>query len=92
MKLLRYPDLVAMGVVNSRPTLARMIATQGFPPGRLISPNARAWEEGEVTAWIASRPTARKVVPPRLPPRPAQKITGKDKHDAHKKTAGDRRV
>jgi predicted DNA-binding transcriptional regulator AlpA len=60
MKLLRYPDLVAMGVINSRPTLARMIATQNFPPGQLISPNARAWEESEVIAWVRTRPQSRK--------------------------------
>jgi predicted DNA-binding transcriptional regulator AlpA len=60
MKLIRYNDLVAMGVVNSRMTLKRLIDTQGFPPGKLITPNARAWEEVEVNGWIANRPTARK--------------------------------
>jgi predicted DNA-binding transcriptional regulator AlpA len=65
MKLLRYPDLVAMGVVNSRPTLSRMIAGQGFPPGRLISPNARAWEESEVIAWVRARPQERNYGSPK---------------------------
>lgn len=60
MKLIRYPDLVAKGVVNSRMTLKRLIDTQGFPPGVLITPNARAWDEREVDAWIAARPAARK--------------------------------
>jgi predicted DNA-binding transcriptional regulator AlpA len=61
MKLLRYPDLVAMRIVNSRPTLSRMIATQNFPPSQLISPNARAWEESEVITWVRARPQGRKV-------------------------------
>ncbi|MDR3420102.1 MAG: AlpA family phage regulatory protein [Xanthobacteraceae bacterium] len=60
MKFLRYPDLVAKGVVNSRMTLKRLIDTQHFPTGVLISPNARAWDEDEVDAWIAGRPAARK--------------------------------
>jgi predicted DNA-binding transcriptional regulator AlpA len=60
MKLIRYADLVEKGVVNSRMTLKRLIDAQGFPPGRLITPNARAWTEDEVNAWIASRPIARK--------------------------------
>jgi predicted DNA-binding transcriptional regulator AlpA len=59
-KLLRYPDLVARGVVASRMTLKRLIDVQGFPPGRLITPNSRAWTEDEVDEWIASRPIARK--------------------------------
>jgi len=61
MKLIRYADLVAKGVVNSRMTLKRLIDNQGFPSGVLITPNARAWNETEVDAWIASRPIARKA-------------------------------
>lgn len=61
MKLLRYPDLVEKGVVSSRMTLKRLIDHQNFPAGKLITPNARAWDEGEVDAWIASRPSARKT-------------------------------
>src|SRR2546423_13402465 len=60
MKLLRYRDLKATGVVNSRMTLKRLIDSQGFPAGILITPNARAWLEDEVDEWIANRPTARK--------------------------------
>jgi predicted DNA-binding transcriptional regulator AlpA len=61
MKLIRYNDLVEKGVVNSRMTLKRLIDTQDFPPGVLITPNARAWEEEKVDAWIAARPAARKT-------------------------------
>jgi predicted DNA-binding transcriptional regulator AlpA len=63
MRLLRYPDLVGQGIVNSRMTLKRLIDGQGFPVGRLITPNSRAWDEGEVNEWIASRPSARKPTP-----------------------------
>jgi predicted DNA-binding transcriptional regulator AlpA len=61
MKLIRYNDLVAKGVVNSRMTLKRLIDRQGFPTGRLITPNSRAWEEEDVDAWITARPTGRKT-------------------------------
>jgi predicted DNA-binding transcriptional regulator AlpA len=60
MRWIRYPDLVAKGVVNSRMTLKRLIDSQNFPPGVLITPNARAWNEKEVDAWIAARPATRK--------------------------------
>jgi predicted DNA-binding transcriptional regulator AlpA len=60
MKLIRYDELVAKGVVNSRMTLKRLIDSQNFPRGVLITPNSRAWREDEVETWIASRPAARK--------------------------------
>lgn len=60
MRLIRYNDLVGKGVVNSRMTLKRLIDSQNFPAGVLITPNARAWDEAEVDAWIAARPSARK--------------------------------
>ncbi len=58
MKLIRYNDLVAKGVVASRMTLWRLIREHNFPEGKLIAPNARAWDEAEVDEWIAGRPTA----------------------------------
>jgi len=60
MKYIRFPDLVARGIVKSRMTLHRLIDGQGFPPGQLITPNCRAWSEDEVNQWLASRPVARK--------------------------------
>jgi hypothetical protein len=57
--------LKARGVVNNWPTLVNRINKYGFPPGRLIGPNARAWTEEEVEAWIAARPVARKPAPGR---------------------------
>jgi predicted DNA-binding transcriptional regulator AlpA len=61
MKLLRFPDLVDRGIVNSRMTLKRLIDNQNFPAGILITPNSRAWDEAAVDEWIAARPTARKT-------------------------------
>lgn len=60
MRLIRYPDLVAKGIVNSRMTLKRLIDDQGFPPGILVTPNARAWNEADVDTWLANRPVGRK--------------------------------
>lgn len=57
---LRFPDLVAHGVVRSKMTLHRMIRDHGFPAGRLITPNCRAWTEKEVDDWLASRPSKAK--------------------------------
>ena len=64
MKLIRYNALVEKGVVNSRMTLKRLIDTQDFPPGALVTPNARAWNEDEINAWISNRPAARKTRKP----------------------------
>ena len=61
MQLLRFADLKQRGVVRSRMTLARWIAGEGFPPGKLLSPSCRVWSEEEVARWLASRPIARKA-------------------------------
>ena len=74
MKLLRFPDLIARGLFNSRMTLKRAIDTQGFPPGVLITPNARVWSEDEVNAWVASRPAARKAVRQEAAPQCAAQV------------------
>jgi predicted DNA-binding transcriptional regulator AlpA len=55
-KFLRYKDLVAAGIVNNWPSLRNKIAMQGFPPGRLLGPNTRAWTVEEIESWLASRP------------------------------------
>jgi hypothetical protein len=56
IQLLRFRDLKARGVVNSWPQLKRLQRLCGFPLGRMLSPNIRAWTEEEVDAWLASRP------------------------------------
>jgi hypothetical protein len=61
-KRIRYSDLKARGIVNSRQTLDNWIRDYGFPPGQLTGPNSRTWGEDDVEAWLASRPPG-----PRLP-------------------------
>ena len=56
--LLRFSDLRARKIVNNWPSLRNRIERDGFPPGRMIGPNARAWTEAEVDDWITSRPSA----------------------------------
>jgi predicted DNA-binding transcriptional regulator AlpA len=58
-RYLRYKDLVAAGLVKNWPTLLRWIEHEGFPPGRYLAPNTRAWPETEVVAWLESRPSAK---------------------------------
>jgi predicted DNA-binding transcriptional regulator AlpA len=64
----RYRDLVARGLVKNRATLRNRILKNGFPPGRLLGPNDRAWTDEELEEYEANRP-----VEPRagnLPPPP----------------------
>jgi predicted DNA-binding transcriptional regulator AlpA len=64
-QFVRFRDLRTSGICDNWQQLFRLIEDHGFPAGRLISPNCRAWTVDEVTSWIASRPTERKVVKPR---------------------------
>ena len=56
--LLRFADLKARGIVHNWPTLLRWIEREGFPPGKQLGPNSRAWFDSEVAEWLDSRPTA----------------------------------
>ena len=56
--LIRFEDLKARGIVRHWPTLRKWIANEGFPPGRKLAPNTRAWTAAEVDEWLASRPLA----------------------------------
>lgn len=56
-QFLRYKDLEARGIVNSWTALRYKIKHNGFPPGRYIGPNSRAWTAEEVQAWIDALPT-----------------------------------
>jgi predicted DNA-binding transcriptional regulator AlpA len=58
--LLRFADLKERGIVNTRQTLLDWIKRYGFPPGRWLAPNTRAWTEEEIEAWLANRPSAAK--------------------------------
>ena len=56
--LLRFADLKERGVVSNWVTLRNWIEREGFPPGRRLGPNTRAWTEQEINEWVASRPLA----------------------------------
>jgi predicted DNA-binding transcriptional regulator AlpA len=56
--LLRFRDLKARGIANSWTMLKLRIERDGFPPGRMIGPNSRAWSEEEIDQWFKSRPIA----------------------------------
>lgn len=56
---LRFKDLKARGVVQSWPSLRYKIQHGGFPPGRYLGPNTRAWTVEEVEEWLASCPAHR---------------------------------
>ena len=62
-KRLRFRDLVALGLVNNRPTLGNWIRDRGFPVGQLTGPNSRTWGEDEIQGWIDSRPIGPKGSP-----------------------------
>ena len=57
----RFSDLVALGIIRNRVTLARWVRDRGFPPGRLIGPNTRVYDRGDVEAWLAARPSRRET-------------------------------
>jgi predicted DNA-binding transcriptional regulator AlpA len=81
-KFLRYPTLVARGIVRNRMTLKRWIDKQGFPPGFLMGPNTRVWPEDEVDAWLKARAderASRRVLPApaeETPREPAARVAG----------------
>jgi predicted DNA-binding transcriptional regulator AlpA len=54
---LGFKDLQSRGIIRSWPMLRRRIENDGFPVGRMLGPNQRAWTEAEVEAWLKSRPT-----------------------------------
>lgn len=63
MKLLRFKDLKARGIVNNHPQLRRMIDNYGFPPGIKLGENSTAWKDTLVDNWVETRPVA---LPPRI--------------------------
>jgi hypothetical protein len=54
--LLRFSDLKQRGIVGSWPQLKRLQQHHGFPLGRMLSKNIRAWREDEIDKWFESRP------------------------------------
>ena len=71
----RYADLVAAGIVANWTTLLRLIDAEDFPAGTMIGANTRAWRVDEVEAWLASRPSARKIMPPGARPPSRKRAT-----------------
>jgi hypothetical protein len=53
---LRFRDLQARNIVQSWTQLKRLIELYGFPPGYMISPNARGWPENQIDEYLKSRP------------------------------------
>lgn len=58
-RFLRYKDLKERGIVNSWTALHYKIKNNGFPQGRYIGPNSRAWPEVEVQAWLDALPVTK---------------------------------
>ena len=58
VRVLRFKDLKSRGIIQSRMTLARWIASAGFPRPIRLGENSRAWDEVEIDAWLDSRRTA----------------------------------
>jgi predicted DNA-binding transcriptional regulator AlpA len=55
MKYLAFDDLKHLGVCGNRTQLSRLIKKYDFPPGFLLTANARRWSEEEVAGWVESR-------------------------------------
>ena len=64
-KFLRFRDLQSRGIVNSWPALRHRIDHAGFPPGRKLGSNTRAWTEQEIELWLATRSSEKKLAPRR---------------------------
>jgi hypothetical protein len=62
---LRFRDLKARGIVSNWVTLSNWIEREGFPPGKLVGPNTRLWNEPDILAWLNTRPTKTKPAPKR---------------------------
>jgi predicted DNA-binding transcriptional regulator AlpA len=60
--LARFSDLRASGIVNNWTHLARLIKDENFPPGIMLSRNVRCWDVTLVRQWLATRPTAKKII------------------------------
>ena len=61
----RFDDLQRARIAESWQQLKRLQEFEDFPLGRLLGPNSRVWTVNEVKQWLATRPTERKVIPPR---------------------------
>ena len=55
LKVLRFADLKAAGIVTNWPQLKRLVDSRGFPGGYLLSPGCRVWDPDQVQAWLQTR-------------------------------------
>ena len=55
IKVLRFADLKAAGLVTNWPQLKRLVQNYGFPPGYLLTPACRVWDYDGVEHWKRSR-------------------------------------
>jgi predicted DNA-binding transcriptional regulator AlpA len=55
MKLYRFTDLQAAGIVRNWPQLRNLQDKYNFPAGFLLTPNARCWPAAQVEEWVKSR-------------------------------------
>jgi predicted DNA-binding transcriptional regulator AlpA len=58
LRLFRFANLKALGVVSSWPQVKRLVDKHDFPPGFLLSPGIRVWTEEEITNWVNRRRAA----------------------------------
>ena len=58
-RLLRLPEIVRVTGL-SKSTIYEHIKVGAFPRGVQLGPRAVAWRAGDIDAWIASRPEARR--------------------------------
>lgn len=65
-RLLRLPEVLKQTGLG-RTTVFDLVRCGKFPPPVRLTSSARAWIEGEVSAWIDARIAARHAKPSRLP-------------------------
>lgn len=52
LKVLRFSDLVRLGILNNRMTLRRWIQRGIFPKPITLGPNSLAWRESDIEAYL----------------------------------------
>lgn len=59
LRILRFSDLVRLGVVKNRSTLRNWIANNNFPEPFRLSKNTIAWRAKDVAEWLDEREAER---------------------------------
>lgn len=71
---LRAADLFERQIASNRSQIDNLVRNHGFPAGRLISPNVRAWTEEEIAEYLDRCPTEPRETN-RGPGRPRRRTT-----------------